>query len=51
MTEFYAVPAIMLAMLIGAISPGPSFLLVARTSLSQSRATGLQQRSAWGWAA
>jgi RhtB (resistance to homoserine/threonine) family protein len=41
MTETYAVLAIMLAMLIGAISPGPSFLLVARTSLSQSRQHGL----------
>ncbi|MBK8158986.1 MAG: LysE family transporter [Rhodospirillaceae bacterium] len=41
MTETYAILAIMLAMLIGAISPGPSFLLVARISLSQSRAHGL----------
>nr|WP_298687352.1 LysE family transporter [uncultured Dongia sp.] len=41
MTETYAVLAIMLAMLIGAISPGPSFLLVARISLSQSRRHGL----------
>ncbi|WP_303977196.1 LysE family translocator [Dongia mobilis] len=41
MTETYAVLAIMLAILIGAISPGPSFLLVARISLSQSRAHGL----------
>ena len=41
MTETYAVLAIMLAMLIGAISPGPSFLLVARISLSQSRQHGL----------
>lgn len=41
MTEIYAVLAIMLAMLIGAVSPGPSFLLVARISLSQSRSHGL----------
>ena len=41
MTETYAILAIMLAMLVGAISPGPSFLLVARISLSQSRAYGL----------
>lgn len=41
MTEFYAVSAIMLAILLGAISPGPSFLLVARISLAQSRAHGL----------
>jgi threonine/homoserine/homoserine lactone efflux protein len=41
MIEFYAALAIMLAMLVGAISPGPSFLLVARISLSQSRAHGL----------
>jgi threonine/homoserine/homoserine lactone efflux protein len=41
MIEFYAALAIMLAMLVGAISPGPSFLLVARISLSQSRGHGL----------
>jgi threonine/homoserine/homoserine lactone efflux protein len=41
MTETTAVLAIMAAMLIGAMSPGPSFLLVARTSLSQSRSHGL----------
>ncbi|WP_374655367.1 LysE family translocator [Dongia sp.] len=41
MIEAYAVLAIMLAMLVGAISPGPSFLLVARISLSQSRGHGL----------
>jgi threonine/homoserine/homoserine lactone efflux protein len=41
MAEIYAVLAIMLAMLIGAVSPGPSFLLVARISLSQSRCHGL----------
>jgi len=41
MPETYAILAIMLAILVGAISPGPSFLLVARISLSQSRAHGL----------
>ncbi|MDY0871259.1 LysE family translocator [Dongia rigui] len=41
MTDFMSILAIMAAMLIGAISPGPSFLLVARTSLSQSRPHGL----------
>jgi threonine/homoserine/homoserine lactone efflux protein len=41
MTETYAVLVIMLAMLVGAVSPGPSFLLVARISLSQSRGHGL----------
>ena len=41
MTEFMSVLAIMAAILIGAISPGPSFLLVARISLSQSRGHGL----------
>jgi threonine/homoserine/homoserine lactone efflux protein len=41
MTEFYVLVAIMAAMLVGAISPGPSFLLVARISLSQSRLHGL----------
>lgn len=41
MTEFYVLLAIMAAMLVGAISPGPSFLLVARISLSQSRLHGL----------
>lgn len=41
MTEFMSVLAIMAAILVGAISPGPSFLLVARISLSQSRGHGL----------
>ncbi|WP_374306883.1 LysE family translocator [Dongia sp.] len=41
MTETYAILAIMAAILVGAISPGPSFLLVARISLSQSRGHGL----------
>jgi threonine/homoserine/homoserine lactone efflux protein len=41
MTEIMSVLAIMAAILVGAISPGPSFLLVARTSLSQSRRIGL----------
>lgn len=41
MTEFYILLAIVAAMLVGAISPGPSFLLVARISLSQSRMHGL----------
>lgn len=41
MTEFYVLLAITTAMLVGAISPGPSFLLVARISLSQSRLHGL----------
>ena len=41
MTDLMSILAIMLAMLIGAISPGPSFLLVARISLSQSRGHGL----------
>jgi threonine/homoserine/homoserine lactone efflux protein len=41
MTEFMSVLAIMAAILVGAISPGPSFLLVARTSLSHSRGHGL----------
>ena len=41
MTEFMSDLAIMAAMLVGAISPGPSFLLVARLSLSHSRGGGL----------
>lgn len=36
-----AIAAILAALLIGAMSPGPSFVLVARTSIGQSRRDGL----------
>jgi threonine/homoserine/homoserine lactone efflux protein len=39
--ESQALLAIAMAMLIGAMSPGPSFVMVARTSVSASRADGL----------
>jgi RhtB (resistance to homoserine/threonine) family protein len=41
MHESQALLAITMAMLIGAMSPGPSFVMVARTSVSASRADGL----------
>jgi RhtB (resistance to homoserine/threonine) family protein len=41
MQESQALIAIALAMLVGAMSPGPSFVMVARTAVSASRAAGL----------
>jgi threonine/homoserine/homoserine lactone efflux protein len=41
MQESQALFAIALAMLVGAMSPGPSFVMVARTTVSASRADGL----------
>jgi RhtB (resistance to homoserine/threonine) family protein len=40
--EFSAYVAIVVALLVGAISPGPSFIVVARTSLGSSRTAGLR---------
>lgn len=42
MSETGAYITIMTVLLLGAISPGPSFIVVARTSLSSSRAAGLR---------
>lgn len=41
MEAVYAIVAIMFAIAVGAVSPGPSFLLVARISVSRSRRQGL----------
>ncbi|WEK49283.1 MAG: LysE family transporter [Candidatus Kaistia colombiensis] len=41
MTPLAALFAILGALLIGAISPGPSFVFVVRTAVAQSRANGL----------
>jgi threonine/homoserine/homoserine lactone efflux protein len=41
MTASAAVATILVALLIGAMSPGPSFVLVARNSIGLSRADGL----------
>lgn len=41
MSEFAILLAILGALLIGAISPGPSFVMVLRTSIALSRADGL----------
>ncbi|MDP1731080.1 MAG: LysE family transporter [Devosia sp.] len=41
MTGFLALFWILGALLVGAISPGPSFVFVVRTSVAQSRAEGL----------
>ena len=41
MDAFIALGAILGALLIGAISPGPSFVLVARTAIATSRRDGL----------
>jgi threonine/homoserine/homoserine lactone efflux protein len=41
MTAFAAVAAILAALLMGAMSPGPSFVLVARNAIGLSRADGL----------
>lgn len=41
MDAVYSLLAIMLAILLGAISPGPSFLLICHTSVSRTRRDGL----------
>jgi len=41
MTPLAALFAILVALLVGAISPGPSFVFVVRTAVAQSRADGL----------
>ena len=41
MADFLALFSILGALLVGAISPGPSFVFVVRTSVAQSRAEGL----------
>ena len=41
MVEFVALLTVLGALLMGAISPGPSFVFVVRTSVAESRAAGL----------
>lgn len=41
MDSFTALMAVSVAILLGAMSPGPSFLVVARTSIASSRARGV----------
>lgn len=41
MSTLPAIVAIVIALLLGAISPGPSFLLISRVSIAQSRKHGL----------
>ena len=41
MTEFIAITSILGALLIGAMSPGPSFVLVVQTSITSTRRTGV----------
>lgn len=48
MDAFFALAAILGALLIGAISPGPSFVLVARISVARSRRDGLAAALAMG---
>jgi threonine/homoserine/homoserine lactone efflux protein len=48
MTASTAVLSILAALLIGAMSPGPSFVLVARNSIGLSRADGLATALAMG---
>jgi threonine/homoserine/homoserine lactone efflux protein len=48
MTASTAVASILAALLIGAMSPGPSFVLVARNSIGLSRADGLATALAMG---
>jgi threonine/homoserine/homoserine lactone efflux protein len=46
MNEWLAYAGIVAAITVGAISPGPSFLMVARTAVAQGRSAGLA--TAWG---
>src|SRR3954452_22831364 len=41
MDSFTTLMAVLLAILLGAMSPGPSFLVVARTAVASSRARGI----------
>jgi threonine/homoserine/homoserine lactone efflux protein len=41
MQELMAAAAVVAALLVGVVSPGPSFLMVARTAVASSRAEGL----------
>lgn len=51
METLLALTGILLAVLLGAISPGPSFLFVARTAVSASRASGLAAAAGMGFGA
>ncbi|MGE0796996.1 MAG: LysE family translocator [Lautropia sp.] len=48
MTEFTAWSGIVAALLIGVVSPGPSFLMVARTAVASSRRAGLAAAAGMG---
>lgn len=48
MDSILALAGILLAVLIGAMSPGPSFLVVARISISESRRNGLAVATGMG---
>ena len=48
MDSILALAGILLAVLIGAMSPGPSFLVVARISISESRRNGLAAATGMG---
>lgn len=48
MEAAYSLLAIMLAILLGAMSPGPSFLLVCHTSVSKTRRDGLMAAAGLG---
>ena len=48
MESVFTLAAILGALLIGAISPGPSFVLVARISIARSRRDGLAAALAMG---
>jgi threonine/homoserine/homoserine lactone efflux protein len=47
-SSLYGVAAILLALLIGAASPGPSFVLVSRIAVSESRRHGLAAAAGMG---
>ena len=51
MDPTFALLSILGTTAIGAISPGPSFVVVVRASAALSRRDGLARRSAWGAAA
>ncbi len=48
MTELLALATILLTVLIGAVSPGPSFVLVVRTAVARSRRHGLAAAAGMG---
>ncbi len=49
MSEFFPLVSIVLALMVGTMSPGPSFVVVARTAVAKSRSHGLSAALGMGF--